>query len=242
MKIILVILFSLAYTPSNGQLFAGKSLKKDDQTGLCELQINKDSTAVFICHDLYNYYYLEFAGNIQRVNDTLYEISTTKLFTVLGCDNHKRGRIIFHADNNFTETGKVTLIYKDGYRSSLDFSKDSSATNPISQIRKYVLPGVTHYSRFAILDPKHFHRTDKPGNGEYTTVKATPVDLDLGHKNPISGKPVLFRTLDGGIELYRDMHTFNDSIELLAVIKGNKIKVLSDNMPVNTGPFLLAKK
>ena len=66
-------------------------------------------------------------------------------------------------------------------------------------------------------------------------VSNTYIDLDIGHKNPITGKQVIFRVTDDG----NDFASGNEESEFSMIVRKDKIKIIADGSLKRIGPFYL---
>jgi hypothetical protein len=231
---------------SFGQVFSGK-FQKDvtSEKYFCQLKINSDSSIFLIYYSNfcinnqeYSGDYQEYSGGIKKINDTLYEINAILAFwKTHGPGGY--GLLTLVDRSNFVNVKTITLRYQDGYKITYDPNKSPVIASISDPVKTDNQQDFRYYYREITLDPKHFHFKDSMDNYEGMMVrfKTTPVDYDIGHKNPITGKHVIFRSLDCINEFYYGEIKQNFSM----IVTRNKIKLVPDSSSIEAYPFYLTK-
>jgi len=225
MKPLLTIILCLIYSMAFGQLYSGKALYRDDH--LCELKINEDSSVYFIVHDKDNVSYTEYSGKIRKVNDTLDRLTFMSCFQKFSfaCNIDT---LILTTHDKFTRISKVTVKYKDGFLMTSNFNElpvDSMKMTDViwnSDTNKY------SYSKRIYLDTSRvqYRRKIDPITGSSYRFATTTIGVDVGHKNPINGKGVIFNTKndDNGM----DFSDIECAEHYYLVSAGDEMKIKKD--------------
>ena len=235
MRALLPILL-LAFNPVIfGQVYSGRALEENSvyrghgtlktNYDLCDLKINGDSSIYFICYDRYFYVYRDYRGKMKKVNDTLSEINVVSCFFAGGCESHRPGMLMLCDRDNFVDHHKCSLRYQDGFSVNYDLNK-----SPVKTAKK----GEFYY-RCITLDDKHFHYGDTliKKDGMVDRAWTTPIYFDMGYKNPITEKALIFKTFDNGFEFYVDPENVTFSV----IGKRNTLKLVNAEL----GSFVLTK-
>lgn len=168
MKSILTIFFCILCTSSFAQVYSGKNLMNNY---FCDLKIFGDSSVYLIRHNGNNEGYNEYRGRLSK-DSGKYKIAANLIFTTEWTEGSIDQNLSVVVGCNVMGPSKITVIYKDTAKKSFVLE-----ANPDNEKN----PRHCSYSKSIALDPKHYHENDSVG-------------VDIGHKDIIWHKPVVFKT------------------------------------------------